>query len=221
MSGLTVLTEWAPVEDDCACCYQYDFWKSQDSPTCLDCDGQIILTGDPSGIFRVEHLDLEIWDHEPVAEALWLKRMREGPSEALIPKVSMQYLAMSEFLASGVITCPKCGVPKPREDFPGRGIAIDVRHCRQCGSRPQRMSAHPRDSYTRHEIARRDGWECRICYRAIDRTITNPHDPGYLNIDHIIPVSSPQFPGDIRSNVQATHRWCNIRKGGYRGRRGR
>jgi hypothetical protein len=62
----------------------------------------------------------------------------------------------------------------------------------------------------------RDKWRCGICHSFIDHRLTNPYDPGYLNIDHIIPVSAPNFPGDILSNVQAAHRLCNIRKGGFK-----
>ncbi len=88
--------------------------------------------------------------------------------------------------------------------------------CRNCASRVQRIASLPRDCYDKHEIADRDSWTCGICDGPIDSSITDIYDPGYLNIDHIIPVTAPNFPGDIRSNVQASHRGCNISKGGYK-----
>lgn len=88
--------------------------------------------------------------------------------------------------------------------------------CIGCSSRSAVIASLPRDNYDRHEIADRDGWVCGLCGEGIDKLITDTIDPGYLNVDHIIPVSAPNFPGDIRSNVQASHRLCNIKKGGYK-----
>lgn len=89
--------------------------------------------------------------------------------------------------------------------------------CHECSGRNRILASAPRDNYDRYDIAARDHWICGICGESINRALTDTADPGYLNIDHIIPVTDPSFPGDILSNVQATHRICNIRKGGFRG----
>lgn len=88
--------------------------------------------------------------------------------------------------------------------------------CPECSGRNQILASLPRDRYTNHEIAERDNWICGICSDDIDPSITDLYDPGYLQVDHVIPVTAPNFPGDIRSNVQASHRLCNIKKGGYK-----
>jgi 5-methylcytosine-specific restriction endonuclease McrA len=51
--------------------------------------------------------------------------------------------------------------------------------------------------------AERDGWRCYMCGEAIVRAD--------LQIDHVLPlhVGGPH----IASNLRATHRWCNLRKG--------
>lgn len=127
---------------------------------------------------------------------------------------SRQYLAMSEWLSAGHVTCPSCDRPRSRSEFSRAGFD----KCIHCGSRGAKISTLPRDRYKNREIADRDGWTCALCGRGIDKTLTDPYDPGYLNIDHIIPVTAPDFPGDILSNVQATHRLCNIKKGGFKQR---
>lgn len=88
--------------------------------------------------------------------------------------------------------------------------------CLDCSDRNRILGSLPRDNYDSYEIAERDNWICGICNEGIDPFLTNFTDPGYLNVDHIIPVTAPHFPGDIRSNLQASHRICNIKKGGYK-----
>lgn len=201
--------------DVCSIGYIEAQWERQGSPTCLDCDNDIILIGTPDD-FRLEHISRTIWDHEPVGEALWLRRLKgsETGVEYVRPRVKRSR-ALMEWVKYRGVTCMTCGIRKPLGEFPARR-PLDTSACLACGSRSQRLSLHPREPYTRIQIARRDQWTCGICHGSIDHRLMNPYDPGYLNIDHIIPVSSPKFPGDILSNVQATHRLCNIKKGGVR-----
>jgi hypothetical protein len=109
--------------------------------------------------------------------------------------------------------CEYCHRFFPVEIF--RGDTVYAR-CVECRSRSNKIASLPREFYDRYEIAERDNWTCGICGDEIDPSVTEITDPGYLNIDHIIPVTHPKFPGDIRSNIQASHRVCNIRKGGFR-----
>lgn len=64
--------------------------------------------------------------------------------------------------------------------------------------------------YDRLEVFARDGWVCQLCMEPIDREARSPA-PLSPSIDHIIPIS--QGGGDTPSNVQASHRVCNTRKG--------
>ncbi len=67
------------------------------------------------------------------------------------------------------------------------------------------------EPYSRLDICERDEWMCQICMESVDASIGDPVDPGYPNIDHKIPLS--KGGRDAPSNVQLTHRLCNIRKG--------
>lgn len=51
---------------------------------------------------------------------------------------------------------------------------------------------------------------CGICGLEIDPTYKSPH-PLSATVDHIIPVSKGGHPSDL-SNLQAAHRYCNLRK---------
>lgn len=111
--------------------------------------------------------------------------------------------------------CAYCRQFFPPEGF-AKGVARRGAKCLGCSSRSAVIASLPRDLYTSREIANRDNWTCGLCGEGIDQSLTDVFDPGYLNIDHITPVTHPRFPGDIRSNVQASHRLCNIKKGGYK-----
>jgi 5-methylcytosine-specific restriction endonuclease McrA len=39
-----------------------------------------------------------------------------------------------------------------------------------------------------------------------------PH-PESPTIDHIVPISNPNCPGDVKSNIQLAHWYCNLKKG--------
>lgn len=148
----------------------------------------------------------------------WRRAVRLANAEEV---ESRSEIAMSEWVRTGMITCLRCDKPRSIDDFPcGRHGRIKSRFaCKLClgGARYAKIASLPQDKYERHEIADRDGWMCALCGKGIDKKLVDPYHPGYLNIDHIIPVTAPDFPGDILSNVQASHRLCNIRKGGYKG----
>lgn len=63
--------------------------------------------------------------------------------------------------------------------------------------------------YTLTEIARRDGRRCGLCRRPVDMTLSGLDAKG-PTIDHIVPLSVSR--DDRRTNVQLTHRICNLRK---------
>lgn len=59
------------------------------------------------------------------------------------------------------------------------------------------------------EVFERDRWKCGICRRAIDRTLRYPH-PMSVSLDHKVPLC--KGGPHSRSNTQAAHLRCNLRK---------
>lgn len=66
------------------------------------------------------------------------------------------------------------------------------------------------ESYTRDEIAERDGYRCQLCRRKVDMRLQVPHLKA-PTIDHVIPLANGG--DDTRVNVQLAHFQCNSRKG--------
>lgn len=66
------------------------------------------------------------------------------------------------------------------------------------------------EAYTLTEIARRDGYRCKLCRRKVDMQLKAPH-PKSPTVDHIVPLA--QGGDDTRVNVQLAHWGCNSRKG--------
>lgn len=89
------------------------------------------------------------------------------------------------------------------------------------GTSGQRARKHGRPTTPgigRKLALNRDGWvclmpQCLLENRAIDPAVrrigqgTVPDD--YGNRDHIVPLSNPESPGDVWSNVRAAHTRCN------------
>jgi len=65
------------------------------------------------------------------------------------------------------------------------------------------------EPYGKIEIAERDGWQCQLCKKKVDRRLKYPHLMS-MSIDHIVPIS--QGGTDVRSNVQLAHFSCNSKK---------
>jgi 5-methylcytosine-specific restriction endonuclease McrA len=60
------------------------------------------------------------------------------------------------------------------------------------------------------EIFERDGWQCKICFKPVDKLLKFPHRMA-ASLDHIIPVS--KGGAHTRQNTQCSHWVCNSRKG--------
>lgn len=69
--------------------------------------------------------------------------------------------------------------------------------------------------FTRKEIGDRDSWICAVCSCLIDPGVSFP-DPLAGELDHVIPVTHPEYPGHIKENVAVVHSRCNKAKGGFR-----
>lgn len=76
--------------------------------------------------------------------------------------------------------------------------------------RRERVAAVTVETFTRLEIFVRDNWTCGICSHPIEAQRRHP-DPLSPSIDHIVPIA--RGGTHERSNVQAAHLVCNLRKG--------
>ena len=91
---------------------------------------------------------------------------------------------------------------KYSKEHPEVGLA--VRHRRRA-----RVRGAEAEKYKYLEIFERDNWTCQICKQPIDKTFRSPH-PMSANLDHKKPLA--KGGSDTPSNVQATHRKCNLKK---------
>lgn len=62
-------------------------------------------------------------------------------------------------------------------------------------------------------VCTRDRWHCRLCGVATPKRLRGTQDPCAPEVDHIVPLSYPQSPGHVWSNVQCLCRQCNHIKG--------
>lgn len=62
------------------------------------------------------------------------------------------------------------------------------------------------------KVFERDGWRCQLCGKRIPKRLQGTNDDRAPSIDHIIPLSHPESPGHVWSNVQCAHRACNTAK---------
>jgi len=65
------------------------------------------------------------------------------------------------------------------------------------------------NDYADVEIFERDGWRCHLCGKKIRRDVDRRRPSG-ATIDHLVPLSLGG--ADVRENVAAAHRACNVAK---------
>lgn len=68
----------------------------------------------------------------------------------------------------------------------------------------------PVEDFTLEEIFHRDNWLCQLCGGPVEPP--TPRSRWSASLDHIVPITAPNCPGHIRSNVQTAHLSCNARK---------
>lgn len=78
-----------------------------------------------------------------------------------------------------------------------------------------RKSSNEVEIFTRADIAERDGWICSICSESVDESLKFPH-PMAGELEHVIPVTAPNYPGHTWGNVRLAHSRCNKKKGGFK-----
>jgi 5-methylcytosine-specific restriction endonuclease McrA len=80
-----------------------------------------------------------------------------------------------------------------------------VRRARQRGCTTERINPTA--------VFKRDRWRCGICGLPTQRKLRGQMHPDAPELDHIIPLASPESPGHVWANVQCAHRRCNGAKG--------
>lgn len=78
-------------------------------------------------------------------------------------------------------------------------------------TRRARLRDLPSEVYTEADITRLYGNTCYLCAQPVDLSIQE--GPRRRNIEHLIPISHPDCPGDLLSNVRWSHSQCNLLKG--------
>ena len=78
--------------------------------------------------------------------------------------------------------------------------------------RKARKKSLPTEKYTEKDITRLYGSICYLCAEPVDLELEK--GPLRRNVEHLIPISHPDCPGDILSNVRWSHEKCNLSKGG-------
>lgn len=63
----------------------------------------------------------------------------------------------------------------------------------------------------RFEVFDQDDWVCQLCSGGVPIVVLWPH-PESASVDHVVPLSAPDSPGHVWSNVQTTHLRCNLKK---------
>lgn len=77
--------------------------------------------------------------------------------------------------------------------------------------RRARLRDLPSEKYAEKDITRLYGTTCYLCAQPVDLSIEE--GPLRRNVEHLIPISHPDCPGDLLSNVRWSHSQCNLLKG--------
>lgn len=99
----------------------------------------------------------------------------------------------------------------------GRPIVGRNRRSLYCSDRCMRVAAqarrhakgagHTRDRPLALHIYERDGWVCHLCQKPVQREIRK--GPLMASLDHLVPVSHPNYPGHVPWNLATSHLRCN------------
>lgn len=174
------------------------------------------------------------WCFQSVSDSTERRNASRYCSRACFLAVSRHLSSNPELDRCEVPKCPDCGLVgcvSRKTRRPDRSSTKRPRgRCRECHRRHLREYELNRpiapvrdrkrwrarviaagDKISPAEVIQRFGNVCYLCDREIDVMIDDPNDPGYLNIDHIIPI---RRGGQHRwDNVAPTHRKCNMSKG--------
>lgn len=78
-------------------------------------------------------------------------------------------------------------------------------------ARSARKRSLPSEKYSEEDMTRTYGRVCYLCAELVDLETETTGEK--KNVEHLIPLSHPDCPGDILSNVRWSHEKCNFSKG--------
>lgn len=90
------------------------------------------------------------------------------------------------------------------KSIPEKEMTRKSRYAKYKGTRRALLKGLPSEPYSIPELIARDGTVCYLCGGQLVE--------GFIQFDHVVPISHPDCPGDILSNVKLTHDKCNNRK---------
>jgi DNA-directed RNA polymerase subunit M/transcription elongation factor TFIIS len=125
-----------------------------------------------------------------------------APSRANTTCVDCQIPIPQKRKGPVVLRCATCAVPQLR-------LRWKVYGQKHSHIRRARKLSRPVEKFGASEIFERDGWRCGICGAKIPRSLAHPH-PMSVSLDHKVPLS--KGGAHTRSNCQAAHLRCNLRK---------
>ncbi|EFE65769.1 gp100 [Streptomyces viridosporus ATCC 14672] len=108
--------------------------------------------------------------------------------------------------------CEVCARGIPRDTH--RAAIYCSERCRRLIGkhlRRNRAAQAPAEPVRLRDVFERDGWICHICSLPVDREL-NGHHPMMASLDHIIPISDPEYPGHVWANLALAHLICNTSK---------
>ncbi len=117
-------------------------------------------------------------------------------------------------------TCSRCGVAGPGMKRQGRWCCppckrLAKRESKRAAPRSHRERARrfgvPYEPIKVRDIYERDGWQCYLCLRELERNPTRWWDDLAPTIDHVRPMS--RGGGHLYENVRAACWECNTKKG--------
>jgi 5-methylcytosine-specific restriction endonuclease McrA len=154
-----------------------------------------------------------------------LKRKQERKIRSEGRRLDRRYIAS---IATAIRTCRVCGGTFVRPPFrPGTWNLCSAckplaakecrrRHRQVYGKKPAeraRRRGLPSERCGPIAVCTRDKWRCRLCGVSTPRSLRGTYHIRAPEVDHIIPLSHPQSPGHVWSNVQCLCRQCNLDKG--------
>ena len=77
-------------------------------------------------------------------------------------------------------------------------------------ARSARKRSLPTEKYSEEDITRTYGRVCYLCAELVDLETETSGEK--KNVEHLIPLSHPDCPGDTLANVRWSHEKCNFRK---------
>lgn len=80
------------------------------------------------------------------------------------------------------------------------------------GSTRRNQMRYTYDGWEAKDIAEQHGTTCHLCNDEVDLAI-DPRVPHGPHVEHVFPLSHPDTPGNVLSNVRWSHNRCNLKKG--------